>query len=69
MFTVEWKQNGDCKLDKLETGMTRLQDTEGNQMGMIKLMLKAQNAPEEWINQYMPAGSATRRPQANKPHP
>ena len=61
VLTVGWKQNVDSKLDKLETGMTRLQDTQGNQMKMMKLMLKAQNVPEDLINQYMPAEGAGRR--------
>ena len=66
VLTVEWKQNVDSKLDKLETGMTRLQDTQRNQMEMMKLMLKAQKMPEDLINQYMPAGGTGRRPQANR---
>ena len=57
------------KLDKLETGMTRLQDTKGNQMDMMKLMLKAQNVPEGLINQYMPPGGAGCRPQAKGARP
>ena len=66
VFTGEWKQNVDSKLDKLKTGMTRLQDTQGNQMEMMKLMLKPQNVPEDLINQYMPGGGAGRRPQAKR---
>ena len=69
VFTVEWKQNVDSKLDKLEPGMTRLQNTQGNQMEMMKLMLKAQNVPEDLINQYMPVGGAGRRPQAKRAPP
>ena len=64
--TMERKQLVDSKLDKLETGMTWLQDTQGNQMGMMKLMLKAQNVPQNLINQYMRAGGAGRRPQAKR---
>ena len=59
----------DSKLDKLETGMTRLQDTQGNQMEMMNLMPKAQNLPEDLINQYMPAEGAGRRLQAKRAPP
>ena len=69
VFTVEWKQNVNSKLDKPETGMTRLQDTQGNQMEMMKLLLKAQIVPEDLINQYMPAGGAGHRPQAKRVPP
>ena len=51
VLAVEWKQNLDSKLDKLETGMTRLQDRRGNEIEMMKLMLKAQNVPEDFIKQ------------------
>ena len=38
-------------------------------MEMMKLMLKAQNVPDDLINQYMPAGGAGRRPQARRTPP